>query len=200
MKKLFLIWLLSIFCLNLLGCKSKNNEIDTQNDTDIIVDEETGQIEEVVDIRNNEKFLSIYPDLEGFDWSIILWDTLQTNYIESDNSVYFDPYRWIALKLWAEFDGWLIREVDTDEWWTPHSEIIFLIKWDENEENRTGINGFREIFTITAISKGNLENFGVDIDSFDGEIIWENNQYYFTENKSDLFDNNYSDLVIFDIQ
>jgi hypothetical protein len=31
----------------------------------------------------------------------------------------------------------LIREIDTDENGIPHSEIIFLVKGNENEENRT---------------------------------------------------------------
>ena len=177
-----------------------NNEIDTQSD--VISTGENISQENVDDILNDEKLLSFYPELwEWFDWTVILWDMLQTNYINSTDSIYYDPYRWIALKLWAEFDGWMIREIDTDEGWIPHSEIIFLIKWDENEENRTGINWYREIFSITAVSKENLENFWASLDDIRGSaFIWENNQYYFIDIKSDLFNNSYSDLIVFDVE
>lgn len=200
MKKLFVIWFLSIFSLSLFGCGSMNNEIDTQSD--VISTGENISQENVDDILNDEKLLSFYPELwEWFDWTVILWDMLQTNYINSTDSIYYDPYRWIALKLWAEFDGWMIREIDTDEGWIPHSEIIFLIKWDENEENRTGINWYREIFSITAVSKENLENFWASLDDIRGSaFIWENNQYYFIDIKSDLFNNSYSDLIVFDVE
>lgn len=200
MKKLFVIWFLSIFFLSLFGCGSMNNEIDTQSD--VISTGENISQENIDDILNDEKLLSLYPELwEWFDWTVILWDMLQTNYINSTDSIYYDPYRWIALKLWAEFDGWMIREIDTDEGWIPHSEIIFLIKWDENEENRTGINWYREIFSITAVSKENLENFWASLDDIRGSaFIWENNQYYFIDIKSDLFNNSYSDLIVFDVE
>ena len=200
MKKLFVIWFLSIFFLSLFGCGSMNNEIDTQSD--VISTGENISQDNIDDILNDEKLLSLYPELwEWFDWTVILWDMLQTNYINSTDSIYYDPYRWIALKLWAEFDGWKIREIDTDEGWIPHSEIIFLIKWDENEENRTGINWYREIFSITAVSKENLENFWASLDDIRGSaFIWENNQYYFIDIKSDLFNNSYSDLIVFDVE
>ena len=200
MKKLFVIWFLSIFFLSLFGCGSMNNEIDTQSD--VISTGENISQDNIDDILNDEKLLSLYPELwEWFDWTVILWDMLQTNYINSTDSIYYDPYRWIALKLWAEFDGWMIREIDTDEGWIPHSEIIFLIKWDENEENRTGINWYREIFSITAVSKENLENFWASLDDIRGSaFIWENNQYYFIDIKSDLFNNSYSDLIVFDVE
>ncbi len=201
MKNLFLIWLLSVFCLSLFGCGAKNNELDAQSDVTStsgnIIDQERAN-----DILNDEELLGIYPELrDWFDWSVVLWDVLQTNYINSTDTIYYDPYRWITLKLWEEFDGWLIREIDTDEGWLPHSEIIFLIKWDENEENRTGINWYREIFSITVVSKENLKNFWASLDDLPGSaFIWENNQYYFIDIKSDLFNNSYSDLVIFDVE
>lgn len=143
-----------------------------------------------------------YPNLKEyywFVWTIVLWNRLQTTYIQWKNTMYFDNSRWIALKLWAEFDGWLIREIDTDEGWFPHSETIFLVKWDENEENRTGINWYREMFTIAAISKENLENFWASLHDlpFKYATIWENNQYYFVETNV-LW--TYSDLIIFDVE
>ena len=76
-----------------------------------------------------------------------------------------------------------------------------MVKWDENEENRTGINWYREIFSITAVSKENLKNFWASLDDLPGSaFIWENNQYYFIDIKSDLFNNSYSDLIIFDVE
>lgn len=200
MKKLFLFWLLSIFSLSLFGCGSKDNGVEVQNTADITVEEEINQTEEVDDIKNDEKLLSIYPELEGFDWSVILWDTLQTNYIESDNTVYFDPYRWMAFKLWAEFNEWLIREIDTDEEWYPHSEIILLVKWEENEENeenRTWINWYTEVYTIKAVSKQILEDFHVTPDFIDS-VLWENNNYYFIGLDWDA--SYISDLTFFDVE
>ena len=136
---------------------------------------------------------------ELIDEEIVLWNIYQTTYITWKNILYFDNSRWIALKLWEEFDWWLIREIDTDEGWIPHSEIIFLIKGEENEENRTWINWYREMFTITAVSKENLENFWASLDDFDfGAFIWENNEYYFVE--SHLNTKNYTNLQIFDIK
>jgi hypothetical protein len=141
-----------------------------------------------------------YPNIKEFYWfiwNIVLWDMIQTTYLTWKNIMYYDPYRWIAFKLWAEFDWGLIREIDTDENGIPHSEIILLVKWDENEDNRTWINGFREVYTITAISKENLENFGATPD-FEDKIIWENNDYYFIGEKTDT--ESYSNLVIFDVE
>ena len=120
-----------------------------------------------------------------------------SNYINWASTIYYDPFRWIVFKLWEEFDWGLIREVDTDEIWYPIQEIILLVKWEENEENRTWINGFREIYTITAISKENLENFGATPD-FEDKIIWENNDYYFIGEKTDT--EHYSNLTIFDVE
>ena len=160
-----------------------------------------GNGEEAYDILNDKNLLSLYPELSNwFDWSFVLWDTLQTNYISWSSSIYYDPYRGIALKLWNEFDLWLIREIDTDENGYPHSEIIFLVKGYENEENRTWINWFKEVFTITAISKQILDDFKV-APEFKESLIWENNQYYFTLTKSDVADtvNHYSDLKIFNV-
>ena len=339
MKKLFLIWLLSIFCLSLFGCGQKNNELETQNDTDTInqtkefvsyydnwavretwiyvdwmkewtwitYDEGWNVIEmneyhnwELVQAEEGSNVISVkeedilstdelkklceeqlkeiepnnpkttwteeklfintygfrwytasdwihngshtycnitldwliltdwftreatmdelhlsdfgnawwlgndYPNLKEYYWfvgNIVLGNRLQTTYITWKNTMYFDNSRWIAFKLWEEFDGWLIREIDSDEGWIPHSEIILLVKWDENEENRTGINWYREIFSITVVSKENLKNFWASLDDLPGSaFIWENNQYYFIDIKSDLFNNSYSDLVIFDVE
>ena len=124
-------------------------------------------------------------------------DVLQTNYINWSSTVYYDPYRWIAFKLWKEFDWWLIREIDTDENGIPHSEIILLVKWDENEENRTWINGFREVYTISVVSKTNLENFNANPDL--ANAIWENNEYYFDGYGIDT-NIHFSDLQIFDVE
>ena len=151
---------------------------------------------EKYDIMNDENLLKLYPDLTEQNWNIIIWDTLQTNYVEWEDTLYYDPYRWIALKIGEEFNWWLIREVDTDEDGYPKQEIIFLIKWDENEENRTWINWYREIFAITAISKENIENFKVTPD-FEDKIIWENNEYYFI---SESDNSHYSNLSIFDVE
>ncbi len=151
---------------------------------------------EKYDIMNDENLLKLYPDLTEQNWNIIIWDTLQTNYVEWENTLYYDPYRWIALKIGEEFNWWLIREIDTDEDGYPKQEVIFLIKWDENEENRTWINWYREIFAITAISKENIENFKVTPD-FEDKIIWENNEYYFI---SESNNSHYSNLSIFDVE
>lgn len=154
--------------------------------------------EETYDFMNDENLLSLYPGLKDwFDWAFILWDTLQTNYINWTNTIYYDPYRWIAFKLWTEFDGWLIREIDTDENGIPHSEIILLVKWDENEENRTWINWFREVYTISVVSKTNLENFNANPDL--ANAIWENNEYYFDWYGVDT-NIHFSDLQIFDVE
>ena len=338
MKKLFLIWFLSAFSLILMGCGSKNNEIETQNDRDTVVDEETNKTEEFVSYYDNweirevwtytdgikewtwitydekwnvievneyqnwelvqaeegsnvlsvkeedilstdelkkacEKILwgskseniattwtdemlfintysfkgitetdwintvycnvtldwvvldaafyldewqtieelhkqldytpwSSYPNLKEyywFVWTIVLWNRLQTTYITWKNIMYFDNTRWIALKLWDIPDWGLIREIDTDEGWIPRSEIIFLIKGEENEENRTWINWYREMFTIVAISKENLEYFWASLHDlpFKYVPIWENNQYYFVETNVQW---TYSDLIIFDVE
>jgi len=167
--------------------------------------------EEVDDIMNGEKLLSLYPWIQESDWNIILWDTLQTNYVNWTNNLYYDPYRGIAFTVWAEFDWGLIREIDTDENGYPHSEIIFLIKGEENEENRTWINWFREIFTITAISKTNLKNFGIESDfsdiviweslkevpEFPDAVVWQNNHYIFTNSNPEY---PISDFQIFDVE
>lgn len=154
--------------------------------------------EEVYDFMNDEKLFSIYPELrDWFDWAFILWDVLQTNYINWTNTIYYDPYRGIAFKLWAEFDWGLIREIDTDENGIPHSEIILLVKWEENEENRTWINGFREVYTISVVSKTNLENFNGNPDL--ANAIWENNEYYFDGYGIDT-NIHFSDLQIFDVE
>ena len=154
--------------------------------------------EETYDFMNDENLLNIYPELKDwFDWAFILWDVLQTNYINWTNTIYYDPYRWIAFKLWAEFDWGLIREIDTDENGIPHSEIILLVKWDENEENRTWINGFREVYTISVVSKTNLKNFNANPDL--ANAIWENNEYYFDGYGVDT-NIHFSDLQIFDVE
>lgn len=153
--------------------------------------------ESIQDLMNDEKLLSLYPEIQENNWNIILWNTLQTNYINWTNTIYYDPYRGIAFKLWAEFDWGLIREIDTDENGIPHSEIILLVKWDENEENRTWINWFREVYTISAVSKTNLENFNVNPDL--ANAIWENNEYYFDGYGVDT-NIHFSDLQIFDVE
>ena len=160
------------------------------------------QLHEEMDFNNPWWFGNVYPNLKEyywFIWTIVLWNKLQTTYITWKNIMYFDNTRWIALKLWDIPDWWLIREIDTDEGWIPYSQIIFLIKGEENEENRTGINWYREMFTIATISKENLENFWASLHDlpFKYDIIWENNQYYFVETNIEW---NYSDLQIFDIE
>ena len=153
--------------------------------------------DEVDDIMNDEKLLSLYPWIQENDWNVIIWDTLQTNYVNWTNNIYYDPYRGIAFKLWAEFDWGLIREIDTDETWYPVQEVILLVKWEENEENRTWIHWFKEVHTIKAISKENLKNFWVTPDFWD-EIVSENNEYYFIGLN---WDNEYfSELNIFDVE
>ena len=165
------------------------------NSVTIIEIEETA--EEVNDIINDEKLLSLYPWIQENDWNVIIWDTLQTNYINWTNNLYYDPYRWFAFKLWAEFDWWLIREIDTDEWGFPHSEVILLVRWEENEENRTWINWFREVYTIRVDSKTNLKNFNINPDL--ANAIWENNEYYFVWYGIDT-NIHFSDLQIFDVE
>ena len=143
---------------------------------------------------------SSYPNLKEyywFVWTIVLWNRLQTTYITWKNTMYFDDSRWIAFKLWEEFDWWLIREIDTDEGWFPHSEIILLVKWEKNEENRTGINWYREVYTIRVDSKTNLENFNINPDL--ANAIWENNEYYFVWYGIDT-NIHFSDLQIFDVE
>lgn len=161
-------------------------------------DESDENEEETYDFMNDENLLSLYPELKDwFDWAFILWDVLQTNSISWTNTIYYDPYRGIAFKLWSEFDWGLIREIDTDENGIPHSEIILLVKWDENEENRTGINGFREVYTISVVSKTDLENFNANPDL--ANAIWENDEYYFDWYGIDTAIH-FSDLKIFDVE
>ena len=155
-----------------------------------------------------------YPNIKEFYWfigNIVLGDMIQTTYLKWKNTMYYDPYRWFAFKLWAEFDWWLIREIDTDENGIPHSEIIFLVKGKENEENRTWIDWYREVFTITTISKENLKNFGIESDfsdiiiwenlkevpEFPDAVIWQNNQYIFTDSNPEYL---LSDFQIFDVE
>lgn len=141
-----------------------------------------------------------YPNIKEyywFVWTIVLWNIYQTTYLTWKNILYIDNSRWLAFKLWAEFDWWLIREIDTDEWGFPHSEIILLVKWEENEENRTWINWFREVYTIRVDSKTNLENFNINPDL--ANAIWENNKYYFIWNGIDT-NIHFSDLQIFDVE
>ena len=141
-----------------------------------------------------------YPNIKEFYWfiwNIVLWDMIQTTYLTWKNIMYYDPYRWIAFKLWAEFDWGLIREIDTDENGIPHSEIILLVKWEENEGNRTWINGFREVYTISVVSKTNLKNFNANPDL--ANAIWENNEYYFDGYGIDT-NIHFSDLQIFDVE
>jgi len=143
---------------------------------------------------------SSYPNLKEyywFVWTIVLWNRLQTTYITWKNTMYFDDSRWIAFKLWEEFDWWLIREIDTDEWGYPHSEIILLVKWEKNEENRTWINWYREVYTIRVDSKTNLEDFNINPDL--ANVIWENNEYYFVWYGIDT-NIHFSDLQIFDVK
>jgi len=201
MKKLWLFLSLLTCSILFTGCFN-NQEPEIIDDCiipgDCANEEPTEEpAEDVNDIMNDEKLLSLYPGIQENDWNIILWDTLQTNYVNWTNTVYYDPYRWFAFKLWAEFDWWLIREIDTDENGIPHSEIILLIKWDENEENRTWINGFREVYTISVISKTNLENFNANPDL--ANAIWENNEYYFDGYGIDT-NIHFSDLQIFDVE
>ena len=152
--------------------------------------------EESYNYLTDENLFTIYPEIrDNFSWSVILWDVLQSNYLSWSPIIYYDPYQGIALKLWEEFDWWLIREIDSDEDWYPHHEIIFLVKGEENEENRTWINWFKEIFAITAISKQILEDFKATPE-FNDKIIGENNAYYFI---SDSDNSHYSNLIVFDI-
>ena len=201
MKKLWLFLSLLTCSILFTGCFN-NQEPEIIDDCiipgDCANEEPTEEpAEDVNDIMNDEKLLSLYPGIQENDWNIILWDTLQTNYVNWTNTVYYDPYRWFAFKLWAEFDWWLIREIDTDENGIPHSEIILLIKWDENEENRTWINGFREVYTISVVSKTNLKNFNANPDL--ANAIWENNEYYFDGYGIDT-NIHFSDLQIFDVE
>ena len=153
--------------------------------------------EETYDFANDENLLNLYPEIkDNFSWEIILWDMLQTNYISGAPVIYYDPYEGIALKLWEEFDWGLIREIDTDEGGYPLHEIIFLVKGEDNEENRTWINWYKEVFAISAISKQTIENFKVTPD-FNDKIIGENNAFYFI---SEQDNSHYSSLVVFDIE
>lgn len=141
-----------------------------------------------------------YPNLKNFYWfiwSIIIWDVLQTNYVSWENTMYYDPYEWFALRLWKEFNWGLIREIDWDEDWYPVHEVIFLVRDKEDTENRTWFKWFRELFSIKVISKENLENFKVTPD-FQDSIVWENNEFIFVWNQSDINANS-SDFTIFDL-
>ena len=220
MKKFWLLTTLLIGSILLAWCnKAENPEISVEScegDYSCSIDasnewEPVENTEEVTDLMNDEKLLGLYPWLQELGWNVIIWDILQTNYVNWTNNLYYDPYRWIAFKVWKEFDWWLIREIDTDENGYPHSEVIFLVKWEENEENRTWIDWYREIFTITAISKENLRNLGItsdfsditiwenlkDMPEFPGAVIWQNNQFIFTSSNPEYL---LSDFQIFDVE
>ena len=220
MKKFWLLTTLLIGSILLAWCnKAENPEISVEScegDYSCSIDasnewEPVENTEEVTDLMNDEKLLGLYPWLQELGWNVIIWDILQTNYVNWTNNLYYDPYRWIAFKVWKEFDWWLIREIDTDENGYPHSEVIFLVKWEENEENRTWIDWYREIFTITAISKENLRNLGITSDfsdiaiwenlknmpEFPDAVIWQNNQFIFTNSNPEYL---LSDFQIFDVE
>ena len=220
MKKFWLLTTLLIGSILLAWCnKAENPEISVEScegDYSCSIDasnewEPVENTEEVTDLMNDEKLLGLYPWLQELGWNVIIWDILQTNYVNWTNNLYYDPYRWIAFKVWKEIDWWLIREIDTDENGYPHSEVIFLVKWEENEENRTWIDWYREIFTITAISKENLRNLGITSDfsdiaiwenlknmpEFPDAVIWQNNQFIFTNSNPEYL---LSDFQIFDVE
>ena len=72
-----------------------------------------------------------------------------------------------------------------------------MVRWEENEENRTWINWFREVYTIRVDSKANLKNFNINPDL--ANAIWENNEYYFVWYGIDT-NIHFSDLQIFDVE
>ena len=107
MKKLFLIWFLSAFSLSLMGCGSKNNEIETQNDTDTVVDEETNKTEE---------FISYYDN-----WAV------------RERWIYID---WMKEWTWLVYDEkWNVINIQKYESWeliedTPKSNVLSVKEED----------------------------------------------------------------------
>jgi len=159
------------------------------------------QLHSEMDFNNVWWIGNYYPNLKEyywFIWNIVLWDIYQSTYLTWKSTLYFDNYRWRALKLWEEFDWWLIREIDTDEDY-PHSEIIFLVKDEENTKNRTWIDWFREVLAVKAISKQILEDFKITLD-FKESIIWENNEFIFVKSWPDPENSYYKGITIFDVE
>jgi len=70
MKKLFLIWFLSAFSLSLIGCGSKNNEIETQNNIDTV-----SQTEEFISYYDNWTVREVWTYIDGMkEWTWITYD------------------------------------------------------------------------------------------------------------------------------